>query len=136
MQTENLSEPVTEAELQQNAVAPRVTPVQIEESIKTEHYFTGYEAVLGERFVRNKGESDSNEGLIPKTLGLMTFCLLTLQNGYTVVGTSASASFENFDPEIGKRLARQNAINQVWPLLGYELRTRLHALKNRETDVA
>jgi hypothetical protein len=124
--------PVTEEELAQNAKAPRVTPDQIEASIKAEHYFTAYEGVLGERFARKAGESDAGEGHVPKTLNLMTFCVLTMQNGYTVVGQSASASFENFDPDIGRRLARQNAVNQIWPLLGYQLRDRLHSLKTKE----
>lgn len=134
MQTENLKQEVTEEELAQNAKAPRVTPSQIESLIKAEHYFTGYEAVLGERFVRNTGESDANEGHVPKTLALMTFCILTMENGWNSVGISSSASFENFDPEYGKRLARADAINKMWPLLGYELRSKLLALKNRETQ--
>lgn len=58
-------------------------------------------------------------------LGLLTFCVLVLNNGFTVTGESACASPENFDAEIGKKIARQNAINKVWPLMGYELRSML-----------
>lgn len=28
-------------------------------------------------------------------------------------------------PTIGRKIARQNAINKVWPLMGYELRSKL-----------
>ena len=58
-------------------------------------------------------------------LGLLTFCVLVLRNGFTVTGESACASPENFDAEIGRKVARQNAINKVWPLMGYELRSKL-----------
>ena len=59
------------------------------------------------------------------SLGLLTFCVLVLRNGFTVTGESACASPENFDAELGRKIARQNAINKVWPLMGYELRSKL-----------
>ena len=58
-------------------------------------------------------------------LALLTFCVLVLRNGFTVTGESACASLENFDPEIGRKIARTNAVNKIWPLMGYELRTKL-----------
>jgi len=60
-----------------------------------------------------------------ESLGLLTFCVLVLQNGFTVTGESACASPENFDAELGKKIARRNAEAKIWPLLGYELRTIL-----------
>jgi hypothetical protein len=56
----------------------------------------------------------------------MTVCLLTLENGYHTIGYSASASAENFDPEIGRKLARDHARNEIWRLEGYLLRQRLY----------
>lgn len=58
-------------------------------------------------------------------LGLLTFCVLVLRNGFTVTGESACASPENFDAELGRKIARQNAVAKVWPLMGYELRSKL-----------
>lgn len=58
-------------------------------------------------------------------LKLLTFCVLVLKNGFTVTGESACASPENFDAEIGRKIARQNAVQKVWPLMGYELRSKL-----------
>ena len=49
--------------------------------------------------------------------------------GYTVTGESACASPENFDPEIGRKIARQNAIAKIWPLEGYLLKQQLHEVK-------
>jgi len=57
---------------------------------------------------------------------LLTFCVLTLRNGFTVTGESACASPENFDAELGRKIARQNAVNKIWPLMGYALKQRLH----------
>lgn len=54
-----------------------------------------------------------------------TSCLLTLKNGFTVHGESACASPENFDEELGAKIARDNAVNKIWMLEGYLLRERL-----------
>lgn len=60
-------------------------------------------------------------------LKLLTFCVLVLRNGFTVTGESACASPENFDSEIGRKIARENAINKIWPLEGYLLKEKLSA---------
>lgn len=66
------------------------------------------------------------KSLVAETpLALLTFCVLVLRNGFTVTGESACASPENFNPEIGRKIARENAINKVWPLLGFRLRDEL-----------
>jgi hypothetical protein len=106
-------------EIDAKATAPRVTPADIEANIRGEFYFTAKDGVIsGMDHYPLKGE-------LPEGLGLLTFCVLVLRNGFTVTGESACASPENFDAEIGRKVARQNAINKVWPLMGYELRTQL-----------
>ena len=55
----------------------------------------------------------------------LTVCALTLRNGYVVTGESAAADVANFDVEIGRRIARENARNRIWGLEGYLLRQRL-----------
>jgi Phage protein (N4 Gp49/phage Sf6 gene 66) family len=57
----------------------------------------------------------------------LTVCCLTLANGFTVIGESACASPENFNAELGKRIARDNARQKIWALEGYALRERLAA---------
>ena len=59
-----------------------------------------------------------------KALDLLTFCVLVLRNGFTVTGESACASPENFDAELGCKIARQNAVNKIWPLMGYALKAK------------
>lgn len=66
----------------------------------------------------------------PQPLSLLTFCVLVPRSGFTVTGESAcaSASPENFNAEIGRRIARENAVAKVWQLLGFRLRDNLHNL--------
>lgn len=55
-----------------------------------------------------------------------TICLLTLQNGFEIMGTSAPVSAENFDFEIGKKYAREKAIDKLWELEGYLLQEKIN----------
>lgn len=110
------------------SAAPRVTPADIENEIVSEHYFTAEEGVVG----AYKLNGDVYVGTPPNTsnaaaLQLLTFCVLVLRNGFTVTGESACASPDNFDPEIGRKIARQNAVAKIWPLLGFRLRDQLSA---------
>lgn len=99
--------------------APRVTPARIEEVIAQEHYFT---AADGCACVYQGGPEFQ---ACDKSLDLLTFCVLVLRNGFTVTGESACASPENFDAEIGRKIARKNAVDKVWALEGYLLKQRL-----------
>lgn len=104
--------------------APRITPADIEGNIASEHYFTAAHGVEGamaklELHQRHPGDTP------PANLGLLTFCVIVLKNGFTVTGESACASPDNFDAEIGRKIARQNAVEKIWPLMGYALKCRL-----------
>lgn len=81
--------------------APRLTPDMIAAQVLTEQYY-----------------------VFPGTV--MTVCCITLQNGFNVVGTSAPASPENFDKEIGQGIARGKAVEQIWALEGYLLKSKLN----------
>lgn len=81
--------------------APRITAEQIQSEIVTEDYH---------RF--------------PGTT--VTVCCLTLANGFTGVGHSACVSSANFDAEMGKKIARCNAFESLWPLFGFALADRLY----------
>ena len=96
--------------------APRVTPQRIEEVIAEEVFFTPADAVEG-----RGGQVAHNS-----PIRLLTICVLVLKNGFTVTGESACASPENFNAELGQKIARQNAVAKIWPLEGYLLRQGLH----------
>ena len=120
-----MSDESNEQEIQSKGLtAPRITPADIEANIDSEHYFTANAGVIASS---PKTLSDEELNALPGSLGLLTFCVLVLRNGFTVTGESACASPENFDAEIGRKIARQNAVAKIWPLMGYELRSRLAA---------
>ena len=104
--------------------APRVTPADIEANIAGEYFFTAGDGVhaVQTSSVAN-GTSTYNS-----TLDLLTFCVIVLKNGFTVTGESACASPENFDAELGRKIARQNAVQKIWPLMGYALKQKLSDL--------
>lgn len=64
----------------------------------------------------------------------LTVCCLILKNGFTVTGESACASKENFDEEIGRRLAFDNAREKIWQLEGYLLRNELYQQEQGATQ--
>lgn len=120
--------PTNEAALEQEIQAkglnaPRLTPAMIDSVIASEHYFTAGDGYAGAAALTIE-EGGAIEP--PVQLDLLTFCVLILKNGFTVTGESACASPENFNAEIGRKIARDNARNKIWLLEGYLLRQRLH----------
>lgn len=74
--------------------------------------------------------ADINAAIVGETYtvlpnGRTTVCQLTLDNGFTVEGLSACVSIENFNAEIGNKIARDNAVNELWKLLGFRLADQL-----------
>ena len=123
-----------ETEIQEKKLtAPRVTPADIKHAIASEHYFTAQHGIEGasakSELVCRTADTDTLKEKSPHppydTLRTLTFCVLALRNGFTVVGQSACASPENFDAELGRKIAYQRAEDQLWPLLGYALKDRL-----------
>ena len=95
------NEQAVEAEIQAKGLnAPRLNPAHIDATIVKEAFY-----------------------VFPGTP--LTVCALTLQNGFMVVGKSAPASPENFNAELGQKIARDDARNQIWALEGYLLRSKL-----------
>lgn len=122
-----------ESEIQAKGLtAPRVTPQDIEGNIASEHYFTAAQgdAKAVEDAAFAGGAINAAGRATPDALRLLTFCVLVLRNGFTVTGESACASPENFDADLGRKIARQNAVNKIWPLMGYALKQRLHEIAN------
>ena len=99
--------------------APRVRPEDLEAEIDSEWYFTAADGAHS-RFCDCKGDNPWGT-----PLERLTFCVLLLRNGFTVTGESACVSPENFDAGIGRQIARQNAVNKLWPLLGFRLADRV-----------
>lgn len=126
-----MSDEAIEQEIQaKGKTAARITPAEIEANILSEHFFTAGDGYAGALSISEEfAEKQDAERVInpPEQLDLLTFCVLVLKNGFTVTGESACASPENFDAEIGRKVARANAVQKIWPLMGYELRSKLSA---------
>ena len=86
--------------IEKGLTAPRVTTESINSKIKGTQYY-----------------------VFPGTT--VTVALIELENGSSVIGESACVSPENFDEEIGRKFAYQNAFNKIWPLEGYLLKDKL-----------
>jgi len=107
--------------MNQNIDYPKVTIQDIEANIIDEVY-------INAGLAAPKSAKDS-------PLDLLTFCILTLENGFTVTGESACVSKENYNPEIGRKVARAKAVEKIWPLMGYELKGMLHDIE-QDTEQA
>lgn len=92
--------------LVETKTAPRVTKESIEQKIGSVRYIQ---------------EADTG----------LTICIITMKNGFMVNDISAPASLANFDAEVGKRYAYENAFKKIWPFEAYLLREQLQAEEDR-----
>ena len=83
------------------AIAPRVTLESIEAKIASEQY-----TVID---------------------NILTICVLKMANGFYITGESAPASPANFNAELGRKFAREQAVRKAWGFEGYVLRELLMA---------
>lgn len=72
----------------------------------------------------------------PSCDSTLTVCALKLKNGFEIVGESACASPENFDAELGKKIAYDDAVNKAFKLEGYLLKEALHIKSQNDQDGA
>lgn len=100
--------------------APKITLEQIEQNIEATYYFTAAQGALSPLV----DEAVKANAVVHPSLNLLTICVLVLKNGFTVVGTSACVSPENFDEQVGRDIAREKAVDQIWPLMGYALKEK------------
>lgn len=104
------------------AIAPRVTLAEIEASISARHFLSGTTAA---NCADHSDEPSELDDRTYASLKALTICLLVMKNGFTIIGKSAPASPENFNAELGRKLAYEDAVRQLWPLMGFALRDKL-----------
>ncbi len=102
---------VTDQEAAAVAKAPRVALADIEAAISCRYDITADRAIAG----------------MPDhpSLKLLSICILVMNNGFAVIGKSAPAAADNFNAELGRKFAYEDAIRQLWPLMGFALRDKL-----------
>lgn len=72
-----------------------------------------------------KARISGEEYINPDTAAHMTICIIELDNNYYLVGKSVPADPENFNEELGRKFAYEDAIRQAWPLFAFGLREEL-----------
>ena len=73
---------------------------------------------------------------VSKSGQVLRWAVLTLDNGFSVVGKpSCAVSSRNDNAEIGEKIAIGNSKEELFPLLGFALRERLHQQSVGETNV-
>lgn len=118
LEAENTEQQIEQEIQSKNLNAPRLTPADIDSKIKAVEY------ILPRDVCKRDNGIEVFDAPLP--LQTLTFCILTLENGFTVTGESACASPENFDAEIGRKIAFENAREKIWLLEGYLLKENLH----------
>jgi hypothetical protein len=103
-----------------NATAPRVRLTDIEDYIFGVFYQTG-DHLLDHSDIRVAAYKDTE---LYERARLMTVCTIMMKNGFMVIGHSTPASAENYNFDLGKKLAYDQAFKQLWPLMGFVLKTR------------
>lgn len=106
----------TEAECAAVAAAkghkPRVSLDDIKAAMAAVHYTTGDQAV-------------GLHAKVQPSLRVLTICIVVMKNGFVIIGKSAPASEANFDVTLGRKLAYEDCVRQIWPLMGFALRDKL-----------
>jgi hypothetical protein len=112
--------------------APRVKPEDLDAEIAHRYYFTAADGAHTANMTKAlidatvTGTGTIKPAAVPPDLSMVTFCVLVLRNGHRIVGVNAGpVSHDTFDAEIGRKLAREHARDQLWGLLGWRLRERL-----------
>ena len=91
-----MNDPEIEKHIQEKGLtAPRITPESVQK------------VITDEKYVLVEGTNT-------------TICHLQIRHGF-----SACVSDENFDAEIGRYIARKNAVDKIWLLEGYLLYNKL-----------
>ena len=95
----------------------KVTRDDIEANITHQYFFTAYDAACG---------GAEFGGYVSPELQRLTFCMLVLKNGFVVTGESSCVDIANFDRVKGEKCAKDKAVDKVWALMGYELKSKLN----------
>lgn len=108
------------------ATAPRVSLKDIEDAILDCVFLDGRNMYhLGNSLTPDRSCSGDDFARALENVASLTVCVIVMRNGFSVIGKSAPASPENYNEELGRKFAYEDAIRQLWPLMGFALRDRL-----------
>lgn len=102
----------------ENKTPVKVLIEEVKANIRHTFYFTAEDGIVGNYDI------DGLRGMDQDSLSRFTICVLVLQNGFVIIGTNACVNKETWNRMDGQKYAYENALNQVWLLMGYELKTK------------
>lgn len=129
MESESLK--LTDAQSAAVAVAPRVALADIEAAIAATYFDTA------DRFASEAAATYAKDTPVVGTIEALrplTICILVMRNGFTVIGKAAPASPENYNVELGRKYAYEDAVRQLWPLMGFALKDCLANLSSQHQE--
>jgi Phage protein (N4 Gp49/phage Sf6 gene 66) family len=98
----------------------RVKLADIEAAIDYEFTSSAGAITRDSRFPLAKPVEDHQKSIaLLERLRLTTLHVIVMRNGFTVIGKSTPLDPANFNAELGKRYAREDAIRQLWPLMAF-----------------
>lgn len=106
---------------QATSTKPRVSLQDIEDLIEFKHVVNGLRCVPDGLLLSTIGATG---------LGKLSIAFIVLKTGFTVVGTSAPVSAENYNQDLGEKFAYEAALKQIWGHQGYHLAQRLYEKAN------
>lgn len=122
-----------------------VTHEMVENEIDSVHFFTAAEGVLGkvvaDNYSLHMDDTETVEEAVFKAsglgvrLGTLTICVIVTKNGFTFIGTSIPVDPTAFNAEVGEQIARERAVEQIWPHLGFRLRDEIQESNIEITEI-
>lgn len=96
---------------------PTVTKASIEAKIRGVYFINAGAAI--------KASDDGYTQRDLEELNLVTICIIILENGFKVEGTSACVDPNLYNEAIGRKEAYNNAFEKIWEKEGYLLKQKL-----------
>lgn len=105
----------------------KVTMADLEAQVKSQFFFTARDGVY-----RNE-----MAGSDAAALSHVMICVLILHNGLKLVGVNTgSVDPRDYNADMAMKMARADAINQLWPMLGFQLKEQLYMEAEMDAMIA
>ena len=109
----------------------KITMAEVTANIAATVYFTGADGFNGHHFKTAIGFPKT-----PRELERLTFCVCELRNGFLVTGQSVCANLEDFDADVGRELAYDDAVDKIISYLTYAAMSGPVAAKTSRAQIA
>jgi len=126
-----------QVEYHQRKYMSKITIADVEEQIESESYFTAREGLEGSIVLSGTTPGwpcEDVSQLIPPRLDCLTICVLVMTNGFVITGESCCVNSEDFDSELGRKYALENALDKAFAYVAYERRSKITSYKEASDE--